>query len=279
MTKAIVKQENSLAKLSDMREVAEVMEASGLFRASGWQTKEQIMTLMLLCQAENRDPISAMSRYDNIQGRVAKRSAAMLSDFLSAGGTVEWHTTTDKEAEATFTSPDGKNSIKMGYNIMQAKKARLVKPGSAWEKSCEDMLRWRCVSKALRLIFPQCTNLMQSAEEAKDEFYSELNRSKGDMFQEGDGQDLTEEKAQEVQGEIVEDIQPVENPVEKFLDLIKDKEAEAEVFLKQINYLKDDEYIADLLPEKMQTILAKPDGFMDKVKEIKIEKEEVKDGE
>ena len=67
-------------------EMAEAVYKSGLFAC---KSKEQALTLMLLCQAENLHPINAMRQFHIIQGRPAMRADAMLARFQKAGGKVE----------------------------------------------------------------------------------------------------------------------------------------------------------------------------------------------
>ena len=77
-------------QVSDMERMAKAFAASKLF---GVQNADQALALMLVAQAEGRHPASAAQDYNIIQGRPAKKADAMLRDFLSAGGKVEWRDT------------------------------------------------------------------------------------------------------------------------------------------------------------------------------------------
>jgi len=147
--------------LADIQTTAKVMAESGLFPA--WNTPAKMMTLMLLCQSEGCDPVRAVNRYDNIQGRVCKRPQAMLEDFLNAGGKVKWETLSDKEATAVFTPPGG-DPFRHSYTWEEAMRAGNVTKEN-YRKYPMEMLRSRLIGRALRTIWPAATNTMYTPEE------------------------------------------------------------------------------------------------------------------
>lgn len=147
--------------LADIQTTAKVMAESGLFPA--WNTPAKMMTLMLLCQSEGSDPVRAVNRYDNIQGRVCKRPQAMLEDFLNAGGKVKWETLSDKEATAVFTPPGG-DPFRHSYTWEEAMRAGNVTKEN-YRKYPMEMLRSRLIGRALRTIWPAATNTMYTPEE------------------------------------------------------------------------------------------------------------------
>ena len=150
---------------NDMKEAANMIVEGKLFPQ--WNTVPKIMTLMLLCRAEGIDPISAIQRYDNIQGRITKKSQAILGDFIAVGGKVEWIENTPEKVTGKFTTPSEVEHTET-FTMDDARRAGLVKPGSAWIKYPTAMLRARCITFALRAIFPQSLNMMLSSEEVQD---------------------------------------------------------------------------------------------------------------
>src|SRR5208282_978637 len=70
-----------------IQRMAVAFAKSGLF---GVKDPESALSLMLLAQAEGRHPALIMRDYDVIEGRLAKKSEAMLRDFQASGGRVEW---------------------------------------------------------------------------------------------------------------------------------------------------------------------------------------------
>ena len=160
----IVRSEKSELTFEQMEKTAEIVAKSKLFPQ--WDSKEKVMTLMLLCKAEGSDPISAINRYDTIQGRVAKKSQAMLEDFVRCGGTVEWTTSNEKEAEAIFTPPGGK-PLQIKITMSELARAGLTGKDN-YKKYPAQMLRARLISNAMRMVFPSATNLLYSPEEVQD---------------------------------------------------------------------------------------------------------------
>jgi hypothetical protein len=121
---------------------------------------------MLIAQAEGRHPASAANDYNIIQGRPAKKADAMLRDFLSAGGKVQWLALDDKRAEATFSHPAG-GTVTIAWDIERAKRAALSGK-DMWAKYPRQMLRSRVVSEGIRTVFPGATSGMYVPEEVQD---------------------------------------------------------------------------------------------------------------
>ncbi|MFO0453070.1 MAG: hypothetical protein ACK52I_31160, partial [Pseudomonadota bacterium] len=105
--------------VSDVERMARAVASSKLF---GVKSPDEALALMLIAQAEGRHPASAANDYNIIQGRPAKKADAMLRDFLSAGGKVQWLALDDKQAEATFSHPSG-GTVTIGWDMARAKAA------------------------------------------------------------------------------------------------------------------------------------------------------------
>jgi len=148
---------------SDMERLAEHVAKSNLF---GMKTKEQALVLMMVSHAEGRHPVLAARDYDVIQGRPAKKSEAMLRDFLQAGGRVEWHALSDDIADATFTHPQG-GSARISWDMDRANKAGMAGKDN-WKKFPRQMLRSRTVSEGVRTVFPLATSGLYVPEEVAD---------------------------------------------------------------------------------------------------------------
>lgn len=148
--------------VSDLERMARAFAASKLF---GVQNPEQALALCLVAQAEGRHPASAAQDYHIIQGRPAKKADAMLRDFLSAGGKVEWHTLTDEQADATFSHPAG-GSARIDWTFKRATTAGISNP--MWKKYPRQMLRSRVVSEGVRTVCPGATSGMYVPEEVQD---------------------------------------------------------------------------------------------------------------
>jgi len=148
---------------ADLERLAASIAQSGLF---GIKTKDQAIALMMIAHAEGRHPALAARDYDIIQGRPAKKSEAMMRDFIEAGGKVEWHTLTDDMADATFTHPQT-GSVRIDWNMERARTAGMAGKDN-WKKFPRSMLRSRVVSEGVRTIWPLATSGMYVPEEVSD---------------------------------------------------------------------------------------------------------------
>lgn len=150
-------------RIPDIEILAEAVARSRMF---GITTKEQALVLMAISQAEGRHPVEAARDYNIIQGRPAKTSEAMLRDFLTSGGRVEWHQLSDDVADATFTHPAG-GSIRIVWDQKRVANAGLAGK-DMHRKYPRQMLRSRCVSEGVRTVCPMATSGMYVPEEVRD---------------------------------------------------------------------------------------------------------------
>jgi hypothetical protein len=153
----------SLVPFADIKQMAIAVANSGLF---GMKKPEEALSLMLLAQAEGMHPITAARDYDIIQGRPAKKSEAMLRDFMKAGGKVEWHSIDDTGGDATFSHPVG-GTVRITWDKNRAIAAELW--GKAmWKKYPRQMFRSRVVSEGVRTVFPGATSGLYEVGEVQD---------------------------------------------------------------------------------------------------------------
>jgi hypothetical protein len=143
--------------------MAEAIAKSKLF---GIQTPEQALALGLLCQAEGRHPAEAARDYHIINGKPSLKSEAMLARFQQAGGKVEWHEYTHESVSGTFSHPQG-GSLKVSWTIQDATRAGLT-GNPTWKKFPRQMLKARCISEAVRGIFPGVLSGLYAPEEVQE---------------------------------------------------------------------------------------------------------------
>ncbi len=153
---------NDLVPIGDIERMAQAIAASGLF---GLKTPQQAFALMLIAQANGQHPALAARDFDIVQGRPAKKAEAMLRDFLSNGGRVEWHARTDTNASATFSHPAG-GTVRIDWDIARAAQAGLAGKEN-WKRFPRAMLHARCVSEGVRSVFPAATGGMYTPEEVR----------------------------------------------------------------------------------------------------------------
>lgn len=138
--------------------VGEIFAKSGMF---GCDRLEQGKVLAMICLAEQKSPVEITRDYHIVDGKLSKKALAALADFRRKGGKHKWIKTGDetpinedaREAIGEF-SFEG-NSITQRFSIADAKKAGLIKPRSAWEKSPSNMLRARVISNAVAMLAPE----------------------------------------------------------------------------------------------------------------------------
>jgi hypothetical protein len=155
---------SNIIAVQDMQVMADALVKSGFY---GFKTKDQLFAVMLVAQAENKHPATVVQEFDVIQGRPALKSQALLARFQQAGGKVEWHTMTPQKCSGTFTHAAG-GSLTVEWTIEMAKQAGLYRDGSGWSKYPEDMLRARCISRAVRAVYPGCILGHYAVEEVMD---------------------------------------------------------------------------------------------------------------
>ena len=149
--------------IPDIKTMADAIAKSQLF---GIKNSDQALALMLIASAEGRHPVEAARDYNIIEGKPSKTAEAMLRDFLSQGGKVEWHTLNDLKADATFSHPAG-GSLRIDWDMARAKAAGIG--GKAmWTKYPRQMLRSRVISEGVRSVCPAATSGMYVPEEVKD---------------------------------------------------------------------------------------------------------------
>ena len=143
--------------------MAKAIAESKLF---GIQTPAQALALGLLCQAEGRHPAEAARDYHIISGKPSLKSEAMLARFQQAGGKVEWHEYTHEAVSGTFSHPQG-GSLKVSWTMQDATRAGLT-GNPTWKKFPRQMLKARCISEAVRGIFPGVLSGLYAPEEVQE---------------------------------------------------------------------------------------------------------------
>jgi hypothetical protein len=147
----------------EMERLAEAIANSNMF---GIKTKEQALVLMSIAQAEGRHPAIAARDYDIVQNRPAKKAEAMMRDFMSGGGKIEWHALDDTIADATFSHPHG-GKVRITWDMKRATTAG-IGGKDMWKKFPRQMLRSRTVSEGVRTVWPMATSGMYVPEESQD---------------------------------------------------------------------------------------------------------------
>ena len=158
--------------MQEIAQMGQIFAKSGMY---GIKSPEMAMTLMFQAQAEGIHPCKAMQEYHVINGKPSLSSQAMLARFQLAGGTAKWIKRTATEASLHVEHKQG-GELDVTWTIERAKKAGLL-GNPSWTKYPEAMLSARCISEAIRAVFPACLGGMYSIEEEEDiAFESEEKR-------------------------------------------------------------------------------------------------------
>jgi hypothetical protein len=154
---------SNIVPFSDIENMGLVAAKSKLF---GFKTPEEAMAIMLLCQAENLHPATAMRDYHIIQGRPALKADAMLARFQQSGGSVKWEVYTNEEVSGTFSHPQG-GSLRVSWTLAQAKQIGIANKDN-WRNYPRAMLRARVISEGIRSVYPGAVVGVYTPEEVQD---------------------------------------------------------------------------------------------------------------
>lgn len=153
----------SLVPLADLEKMAQVMGRSGLFG----KNPEQIISLMLIAQAEGLHPATVAQEYDIIKGRPALTSRATLSRFQRDGGVIEWVERTDTKCAAQFSHPTKcPKPILIEWDMERVKRAQVAN-AEMYQKYPRQMLSARVQAEGVRACDPACLNNQYTVEEVE----------------------------------------------------------------------------------------------------------------
>lgn len=137
--------------LPELESIASHIAKSRMF---GIASESQAITLLLMAQSDGIPIMRGIREYHIIDGKPSMRADAMLARYQQAGGRVEWIEWSSTAARALWSHPQWQPTpIEFGYTIQEAQTAGIA-GGANWRKSPADMLRARCITKAIRMIAP-----------------------------------------------------------------------------------------------------------------------------
>ena len=131
---------------------------SGMF---GCTSKSQGEVLAMMCLCKRKDPDWILRNYHIVDGKLSKKSSAILADFRAQGGRHKWIETGEEGAlenrKATIQlSLDG-DTVTYTFSYAMAKAQGLVRQGSGWTKVPGNMLRARAITNGIGLLAPEIT--------------------------------------------------------------------------------------------------------------------------
>lgn len=171
--------------VADLQTLGTVLAQSDLF---GAKNPAEGLAIVAMCQQKRISWMDFMQNFHMIQGRIAKKTDAILADFHRMGGKHEIISRTPEVAEAKFTLGKATYDSKVSwedcklepfvYNGKESDVLALMERGLhdrlvikakyRTPRSRMQMLWARCVSDGVRVVSPECVQGIYTPEETED---------------------------------------------------------------------------------------------------------------
>jgi hypothetical protein len=139
-----------VAPVAELAAWGDLAKKSGVVPPS--TSREQAMAIVQTGSELGLQPFQSLRSMTFIGGRLTMSVQLQLA--LARRNGVRLETFTETGDACSVTLARGEEKITCTYSIDDARKAGLVKAGGAWDKYGRQMLRWRAIGDALRLIAP-----------------------------------------------------------------------------------------------------------------------------
>ena len=171
--------------VADLEKLGTVLAQSKLFGANN---PAEGLAIVAMCQQKRISWMDFMQNFHMIQGRIAKKTDAILADFHRMGGKHEIISRTPEVAEAKFTLGKATYESKVSWEdcklepfVYNGKESDIlaimdrgdtsrlvVKAKYRTPRSRMQMLWARCVSDGVRVVSPECVQGIYTPEETED---------------------------------------------------------------------------------------------------------------
>lgn len=116
-----------------------------------------ILSVMLLARELGFSPMQAVSGgINNIQGKFEISARLMNQAIRARGHKMQQRVLTDEVCTLWGKRKDTGEEMEVSYHIEEARRSGLVRDGSPWKKTPQDMLFARCISRLARRLYPDC---------------------------------------------------------------------------------------------------------------------------
>lgn len=116
-----------------------------------------ILSVMLLARELGFSPMQAVSGgINNIQGKFEISARLMNQAIRARGHKMHQKMLTDEVCTLWGKRKDTGEEMEVSYHIEEARRSGLVRDGSPWKKTPQDMLFARCISRLARRLYPDC---------------------------------------------------------------------------------------------------------------------------
>lgn len=158
--------ENAIIPFDALQNMAKAVSESKLWRSV--DSPQKALALMMLCQSEGLHPMTAVRRYDLIQGTPTLKSEAQLAEFYARGGVVKWMQRTAEVCEAKFSHPKHcPDGVIIKWTLEDARRAGLLSKDN-WKNFPRQMLSARVAAEGVQVVDPGAGLGMLTPEEAID---------------------------------------------------------------------------------------------------------------
>lgn len=140
------------AAWAQINEMAAKLSASGALPPS-IKNGAQLGMVFLAGFEAGMTPMESVQSFYIVNGRVTIFGDAVPRQLKRAGYKVTWNVVSAEEASVTITAPDGQTYTE-SFTIEEAKQAGLLSKDN-WIKYPKDMLRWKCLGRAVRFFCPE----------------------------------------------------------------------------------------------------------------------------
>ena len=129
-------------------------------------SKYQAMAIVQAGKEMGLQPLQSLRSMNFIKGRLVMSVQLQLALAKSTKNVIV-ESMEEGEGYCKVTLERDQESITCEYTIEDAQKAGLIKPDGNWQKYGRQMLRWRAIGDALRIICPDLVMGLLSPEEAE----------------------------------------------------------------------------------------------------------------
>jgi hypothetical protein len=275
-----------------MHEMGMAFAKSGLLHLERVEAGE---VLAWACMCERKSPIEIDKQYHIMNGRLSQKAEYSYAVFLDQGGTVKWirhgaepdqkPETRQAIAEFSFNG----QTIEVSFSMEDARRANLVRKGSAWETFPHKMLQKRVLSDGISLLAPGISCGLEDYAEAPSQpapakeikLVPKPAEAPAPKVAKPKKQKAKKEEPKVVDAEVVDDddkpFPPPEEPKEVFEKLPEDvfeklQQAlgalglRADKWMRKQGWLKEGMTMQHLPLGRAETILANLDAFTKRVK-------------
>lgn len=153
--------------MKDARTLAQDMFQSHMFSAYG--SPQAVLSTVMLGRELGLPAMAALRSVHVIEGKHSLGAALMVALVLKSGLADYFEPISVTDKEATYeTQRKGRKPIRLQHTIEMAVTAKLVKPGSNWEKIPTDMLVARVSARLARMVYPDLLAGLYTPDELTD---------------------------------------------------------------------------------------------------------------